>query len=108
MSLEGEELLDPRSTYRKRARRILIGLVEAGEREYRCESCGYVPEIPWTVPSRSGDILDADHKNKNWADLDPANLQWLCRKCHYAKDRSTPRGISPVDEDYGYDFETYL
>lgn len=100
-------VLDPRSTYRKRARRILLARVAAGELEYRCVECKYVPEIPWNVPSRSGDILDADHKNKIWSDLDPANLQWLCRPCHYAKDRSTPKGVSPVGETYGYDYDGY-
>lgn len=106
---EYDDPLDPRSTWRKRARRILLDLVRSGEREYRCVDCGYVPEIPWDQPSRSGDILDADHENKIWSDCDPANLSWRCRKCHYAKDRSTPRGVSPVDLDYGYpDLDEYL
>lgn len=106
--MDEQEYLDPRSTYRKQARRILIALTEAGEREYRCVDCGHVPEIHYSTPSRSGDILDANHINKRWNDLDPANLEWLCRVCHYAKDRSTEKGVSPVEEDYGYDFEGYF
>lgn len=103
-----DDPLDPRSTYRKRARRILISLCEAGERAYVCNECGHIPEIHYSTPSRSGDILDANHINKIWSDLDPANLEWLCRVCHYAKDRSTEKGVSPVEDDYGYCLDDYL
>lgn len=100
-----KEPKDPRSTYRRRARKILLKLVEEGERVYQCTTCGYVPSIPWNISSRSGDILDANHRNKTLSDLDPANLEWLCRPCHLKADRSTAKGISPVgtmEELMGY------
>jgi hypothetical protein len=99
---DDEQIKDARSTGRKRARRLLLALVSAGEREYACESCRHVPNIPYTETSRSGDILDANHKNKNWLDNDPSNLEFLCRPCHYAKDRSTAKGESGLGDEFGY------
>jgi hypothetical protein len=106
---DDERIKDPRSTGRKRARALLLKLVEEGEREYACEYvgedgsiCGYKPSIPYTQKSRSGDILDANHKNKNWLDNDSANLEWLCRPHHYKKDRATEKGVSSVDDEFGY------
>lgn len=102
-----KEPKDARSTYRRRARAILLKLVEKGEREYCCATCGYIPSIPWNQPSRSGDILDANHRNKILADLDPANLEFLCRVCHLKHDRATEKGVSPIEDTYGYDLEIY-
>lgn len=102
MTKDDERIKDWRSTGRKRARRILLALVEAGEREYVCEECRHVPSIPYTETSRSGDFLDANHKNKDWKDNDPANLEFLCRDCHYKKDRSTAKGVSVVEDTMGY------
>lgn len=101
---EKADVKDVRSTGRKRARRAL----EQSGRPYACEcegecgsdacgvhtasdnrvQCGYTPENQ----SRS-DTLDANHKNKNWLDNDPANLEWLCRPCHRALDRRTEKGV---------------
>lgn len=98
---DDERIKDPRSTGRKRARAILIKLVEAGERDYCCGECGLIPEKSYKENSRSGG-LDANHKNKNWMDNDPENLEWLCRKCHYEKDRATARGVSAIEDEFGY------
>lgn len=106
MTKDIERIKDLRSTGRKRARAILLKLVEEGEREYKCVDCGYIPSIPWTEKSRSGDILDADHENKNWADNDPSNINFRCRKCHYKKDRATDKGVSSVDDEFGYGYES--
>jgi hypothetical protein len=102
MVKDDERIKDARSTGRKRARATLIKLVESGERVYQCESCGYVPSISYTESRRGGDILDANHKNKNWLDNDPANLEFLCRPCHYKKDRATDKGVSAVKDEFGY------
>lgn len=101
---DDERVIDKRSTGRKRGRAVLIKLWESGERDYCCEECGKVPSQHWRESNRSGDFLDCNHKNKNWMDNDPANLEGLCRKCHYAKDRATTKGVSTVDptEEYGY------
>lgn len=106
--MANKEPLDPRSTGRKRARRVLLKLVEQGEREFQCECegdcgthsglCGWTPKGEL---SRSNN-LDADHRNKNWLDNDPSNLTWLCRKCHRALDRSTSKGESRIEDEYGY------
>lgn len=96
-----DRIKDTRSTGRKRGRAVLIKLVEAGEREYCCAKCGHVPEKDYKESSRSGG-LDCNHKNKNWMDNDPANLEWLCRVCHYEEDRQTERGVSKVKDEFGY------
>ena len=100
---ESEGIKDWRSTGRKRGRRTLIRLVAAGERKYACEICDYVPSIPWDQPSRGGDILDCDHRNKDYRDNDPANLRWLCRDCHKREDSQTGVGENPLGPDqHGY------
>lgn len=86
---------DARSTGRKRGRAVL----KKTGRAYRCECknpdhnwhetdvCGHIPK----QQSRS-DTLDVNHKNKNILDNDPANLEWLCRRCHKAEDSQTAKG----------------
>jgi len=101
MTRDDERIKDARSTGRKRMRALLIKLVEAGELEYKCNECGFIPEKSYKESSRSGG-LDANHKNKNWLDNDSANGEWLCRKCHYAKDRATEKGVSALGDEYGY------
>lgn len=94
---------DPRSTYRKRARRVLEREVKEGRREFACRGCGWVPEPPL---SRSNN-LDVNHKNKIISDNDPANLEYLCRDCHYEEDRATEKGVSKqehMDNLYGEGF----
>lgn len=106
-----KEPLDPRSTGRKRARRVLLKEVEQGEREFHCECneeshdwhgspCGWVPNP--NKPLGRDNNLDADHRNKNWLDNDPVNLTWLCRKCHRALDRSTGKGETRIEDEWGY------
>lgn len=98
---DDERIRDKRSTGRKRGRAVLKRLTEAGERTYTCDTCGYVPEKGLEESSRSGG-LDCNHKNKNIMDCDPANLEWACRKCHYAKDRATEKGVSSLEDEFGY------
>ncbi len=99
---DDERIRDRRSTGRKRGRAVLIKLVESGERKYCCAECGHVPSTSYKESSRKGDILDCNHKNKNWLDNDPSNLEWLCRSCHYEKDRATAKGVSATEDEYGY------
>jgi len=116
ISVANREPKDARSTGRKRARRVLLKLVEQGEREFHCECteeshtwhsspCGWIPDE--SRPLGRDNNLDADHRNKDWLDNDPSNLTWLCRKCHRALDRSTQKGESRIDDEYGY-FEGLL
>lgn len=95
---------DPRSTGRRRGRAVL----EKTGRRYQCECegecglshknpCGYTP----SKQSRS-DTLDVDHKNKNVLDNDPVNLWWLCRACHKNIDKTTAKGVSRIEDEYGY------
>lgn len=98
---DDERIKDRRSTGRKRGRAVLIELTKVGERSYTCATCGLVPEKSFEESSRTGG-LDCNHKNKNIMDCDPSNLEWLCRVCHYAADRATEKGVSTVEDDYGY------
>lgn len=86
---------DARSTGRKRGRAVL----ERTGRAYECSCeneahnwhegrCGWKPE----AQSRS-QTLDVNHRNKNILDNDPANLEWLCRKCHKNEDMQTAKGV---------------
>lgn len=98
---DDERIRDKRSTGRKRGRAVLTKLTLAGERSYCCNECGFIPDKGVSESSRTGG-LDCNHKNKNIMDCDPYNLEWLCRKCHYAKDRATAKGVSTVEDDFGY------
>lgn len=100
-----DDVKDPRSTGRKRARKVLF---ETG-RPFLCEHCGYIPDgvneqgeiVDPQALTRSNN-LDANHKNKNILDNDPSNLEWVCRDCHYKLDRATEKGVSGVEDDqYG-------
>lgn len=101
---DDEKIKDLRSTGRKRARAILIKAVKEGLRDYKCIDCGHIPSTPMEEKTRSGDFLDADHENKNWADNDLVNLNWRCRPCHYKKDRATDKGVSAIDDEFGYGY----
>lgn len=106
---------DPRSTQRKRARKVL----EATGRPYFCGStssdmwdevsadgCGRSnrdEEAPGGFFPAMGE-LQVNHINKNIMDNDPANLQYLCPSCHKEKDQQTEKGVSLVTDEFGYNF----
>jgi hypothetical protein len=117
---ESDEVLDPRSTGRKRGRKTL-------EREgfpYWCAStrdgdvnsryvrgllvgCGRSPsaeDAPGGVYPNMG-ALQVQHKNKNVMDNDPANLEWLCSSCHKVEDSQTEKGVSLKGDEHGYGFD---
>lgn len=91
-----KEPLDPRSTGRKRARKVLENI----GRPFECAHCKGTPDP--TKPIGRSNNLDVNHINKNWLDNDPANLEYLCRTCHYKADRVTEKGVSKIKDEYGY------
>lgn len=105
--------VDARSTGRKRGRLTLIKTA----RPFYCEECGFGPHnFPETYPEkyRDNDLLapvekrshviklECNHINKNILDCDPANLEWLCVSCHKKKDMQTEKGVSVIDDEFGY------
>lgn len=99
-----DEPEDPRSTWRKRARKVLLQLVADGERSYHCEYVSESGEVCGWFPgeqSRS-DSLDVNHINKILSDLDPSNLEFLCRVHHLLRDRASGKGVTLHGEkDFG-------
>lgn len=102
---------DPRSTQRKRARKVLF---RTG-RPYRCEEegCGRSPitGLPADAPrhlelapvaDRTLKELQANHINKNIMDNDPVNLEWMCPLHHKRKDLKTVKGVSMIEDEQGY------
>lgn len=102
---------DPRSTQRKRARKILFNI----GRDYICIDCECSPvELPRDAPrhlrlapldKRTVGSLQADHENKNILDNDAANLNWRCPSCHKLSDKRTAKGVSTKEDEFGYDLE---
>lgn len=105
-----KKALDPRSTQRKRARKVLfrLGL------PYMCTDCGKSPKsLPADAPRnlslapvgmRTVSGLQCNHINKVILDNDPANLEWLCNSCHKLKDSRTAKGVSVIKDEFGYDW----
>ena len=91
---------DPRSTGRKRGRAVL----ERIGRPYWCDTCGRSPTVDnapggkWPGMSQ----LQVQHSNKNVLDNDPANLKWLCASCHKIEDSTTEKGVSTIENEFGY------
>lgn len=96
------EPLDPRSTWRKRLRRVL----ENSERPYVCEHCGRTNSEEWREAAWGGVYsnvrLEANHINKCLEDIDLVNAQWLCTSCHKVADSVTAKGVSKLGDEYGY------
>ena len=46
--------------------------------------------------------LQVQHINKNIMDNDPANLEWLCASCHKEVDQQTAKGVSTINDKFGY------
>lgn len=106
-----KEPLDPRSTWRKRLRRVLL----TTGRPYLCEVCGRtskhdgdkVDGVVVYVPDEARfyigiGALQANHRNKELSDIDPANGEWLCASCHKTVDQQTDKGVSLYGDEYGY------
>lgn len=118
-----DEPLDPRSTGRRRGRRVLedigrpywCGSTDDGDvkRESITKSdgttvwigCGRSPtdeNAPGGMYPNMG-TLQVNHINKNILDNDPVNLEWLCPSCHKDKDSQTEAGVSVKQNEFGYD-----
>lgn len=104
---------DPRSTGRKRGR---LTLMRRGV-PFWCNNCGRSPKVfPSTYPKELRRLtkladeddrydyifLEANHINKNILDNDPINLEWLCKSCHKQADLKTEKGVSTLDDEFGY------
>jgi hypothetical protein len=35
-------------------------------------------------------------------DIDPVNLEWLCPSCHKEIDSTTKKGVSTLNDEFGY------
>lgn len=104
---------DIRSTQRKRARKVL----ERTGRPYICGyrsdgtvadyACGRSPSVPDAPGGCYPGIrtLQANHINKNLMDIDPVNLEWLCPSCHKEIDSTTEKGVSTIDDEFGYNIK---
>lgn len=102
---------DVRSTGRKRGRAVLFRSL----RPYRCDICKRTstkppPEIRrreflefnWPEENRVLNYsLQVNHINKILIDNDPANLQWLCARCHKLLDGLTEAGESIKGDEHG-------
>lgn len=104
---------DARSTGRKRGRAKLF----TTRRPYYCDphngrGCGRGPiELPSNAPKLelapiekrvAGLELECNHINKNILDNDPVNLEWLCKSCHKRADQQTDKGVSVLQDEFGY------
>lgn len=108
MHLAHRKPVDPRSTGRKRGRKVLF---RTG-RPYCCANCSKSPvrlppdaprEIDWPKSNRVLEsALQVQHINKNVLDNDPANLKWLCPSCHKLEDSQTEKGVSLIQDEFGY------
>lgn len=107
------ESKDIRSTGRKRLRKALLD----AQVPYMCRACNrtnkkdgeLVDGIPVYVPENARYFaglasLQANHKNKNLEDCDPANGEWLDPSCHKEEDQKTEKGVSSQGDEYGYGF----
>lgn len=70
-----EVLVVSKTDRREKAVSLRRALVESG-REYKCEECGV---CDWNDKEL---VLQVDHKDNNWLDNRPENLQFLCPNCH--------------------------
>lgn len=97
--MTNREPKDKRSTRRKQARKVLF---KTG-RPFECAyidpdtgvKCGWKPDP--NKPTDRSNNLDGNHRNKNLDDLDPANLEWLCRIHHRKEDRATVKGVAKTE-----------
>lgn len=102
-----ENILDIRSTGRRRARKALFNAHEP----YVCADCGLtVTEPPkdappwfdelWPEEGRVLSMLQADHEDKDLSFNDESGLNWRCPSCHKKRDQQTGKGESTRSEKY--------
>jgi|SRR3990167_2859506 len=75
------------NNYRRRARKY---------RKDHCEICGYSPN------GNGSPQLEVHHKDGDWHNNDPSNLQTLCRSCHRDEDLKRVRNDSVVSIEDGF------
>lgn len=69
-------VLQEGKNYREHAFKLRRALIESG-REYKCCKCSNAGE--WLGKELR---LQVDHKNRNWNDNRPENLEFICPNCH--------------------------
>ena len=74
-------IINPSDKQRIEAFRLRKALIESG-RKYKCVDCG-LEEI-WNNKKIT---LEIHHKNRNWSDNRPENLDFLCPNCHSQQEK---------------------
>ena len=99
------EMLDPRSTGRRRARKELFDNYV----DFACIDCGKTSkEPPKDAPKHFDEIwpeenrvlnhsLQADHETKDMESNDISVINWRCASCHKLHDLQTEAGTSTVN-----------
>ncbi len=92
-----EILVKRESGPRQKSFQLRRALIEFG-REYICEECDQKP-----VWNKKELRLQVDHKNGNWLDDRPENLQFVCPNCHSQTDGwSGSKGYSETSSTARY------
>jgi len=91
-----EVLVFRNSGNRQAAFKLRRALIESG-REYACEECGQL-NVWNNKPLR----LEVDHKNNNWLDDRPENLQFICPCCHSQRFHSMNQGLTDETDTSRY------
>ena len=103
------EVIDWRSTGRRRARRMLFESMI----DFKCVGCGLTTmdrpkEIPpwfddiWPEEGRTLTQLQADHTSKDLTMNDVDDLCWRCPSCHKKADMVTEKGVAQEADPLGY------
>lgn len=113
-----ENIIDWRSTGRRKARRALfaarvdfkcVGYTDESGTYHSCGKTTYSPpkDAPswfdelWPTERRvlSPQALQADHESKDLQDNDVEDLNWRCSSCHKLADAQTDKGESRIVND---------
>jgi hypothetical protein len=102
------EILDWRSTGRRRARRMLF----EARIDFSCVGCNATTKVPpkdapswfndiWPEENRTASQLQADHTTKDVTMNDIDDLCWRCPSCHKIADMATSKGIGQEADPHG-------
>ena len=103
-----DNIVDWRSTGRRKARRVLY----ASYQNYECADCQKTTTSPpKDAPTWFEDIwpeegrvlqsqLQANHISKDLTNNSEEFLEWLCPSCHKIKDSKTAKGVATVAEEF--------
>jgi len=102
------DILDWRSTGRRRARRTLF----ESRIDFVCIDCQHTVSIPpkdapkwfdeiWPESNRDCSQLQADHTTKDYTINDVDDLCWRCPSCHKIADQATAKRVAQEDDPHG-------